>query len=193
MLKLLKAFLIAVGLMKRPKPQTPTQPDIPKPEPVADVHPAPRFHGFFTRRGGVVYEREMVVLRLTESVHGCPPNEQRFGVEDNGSGPYRFELSARHVGSDRRDALYAPTGERVDGRYISVDRVIWFPLHGAATPPFPITPADTRSCKPAPPPPDNNAEPRPTSVVMLDVKIENGHGNRTHWSQRFQAVRTSCE
>ena len=193
MLNWIKWFLTAIGLMKR-KPTTPTKPDPAPPElPISTKLPAPTFHGFWMRHGKLAYEREMTILQVGPSVHGCPPDEVRFGYEDNGSGPYQCKISILNRETDIYEAVYTMRGNRVDGQWFSDRSVVWFPMWSQDQPPYPLSASIVaKGCGPTPTPAPR-PQPQNTELVTMFLEIKNAHGSLGSWKQSFEAVAAACE
>jgi len=193
MRELINWLLTAIGLKKRP-PRIPSLriPD-PQPHPEPVSVPAPEFHGFWMRHGKFAYERELTKLQVSPQVTGCPPDEIRYGYEDNGSGPYQWRMEITEIVSGRKNAIYSQRGNRIDGQWSNDRYAVWFPLWCEDKPFFPFSsPAQMKGC-PRPPAPDAQPEPRDTIAVRIDLWIKNAHGNEAHWKQVFEAVEAGCE
>jgi len=185
-------LLTALGLMKRPAP-TPTPPATPTPAPpVQTIRPAPLFHGFWMRHGDFVYEREMTILQVGPSVHGCPPNEVRFGYEDNGSGPYQWKMLVTEVETGKANDVYSRRGNKITGEWCSDRYAVYFPLWSGDLPQYPFTaPSSAQSC-PVPPKPPTIEPPRDTTPIEVRLWIRNADGAETQWKMTFQAARNTC-
>lgn len=185
-------LLRAIGLMRHPKPQPAPPKPAPEPIPSPDTLPAPVFHGFWMRYGKFAHEREMTLLQLAPSVHGCPPNEIRFGYEDNGSGPYQWKMTATELESGQQDALYSRRANRIDDQWSNDRYAVWFPLWREDKPPWPFASPDQPKHCPRPPDPKPQPRPQNTTVVKINIWIKNAHGNVSHWAQSFEVVKHHC-
>jgi len=107
-------------------------PAVVPPEPgVTPIEPArlPRWWGFFLWMP-VLQQGSFERLRTTYSTQGsCPTDEQRYGIEDNGTGPYQVKIVAKHRGTGWMNPIYSEdTHEDVTGKFVPSGAFYWYPL-----------------------------------------------------------------
>jgi len=183
MLRWLKWFLIAIGLLPHPRP-TPT-PVPPKPVPVPPTpRPAPRFFGFFFLYS--FYDKsERILLNTNLERHGCDADGSSvsYGIEDNGSGPYRVNIVQTRLDTGAQFEVY-DIRHAVVGTAL-VPSGIFYTYLGAKRPwnPASTQPAFKRlGCDPTPVPPPPTPI-HPLVKVDITVTIENADGERSRWGQ----------
>ena len=128
------AALVGLGLLvwlviRMAKKAPPVTPVVPGEIPVEQPKRLPRWHGFFLwmpvlQQGGFEH------LRTNYSTQGsCPTDERRYGIEDNFTGPYQVQITARHRGTGWVNPIYSETThEDVTGKWVPSGAFYWYPL-----------------------------------------------------------------
>ena len=121
------AFVWLLWRMTRKGSSTP--PVVPPAQPGEQPAPRiPRWHGWWILFP-VLEQGSFSHTQTTPSVTGCLTAERRYGIEDNGTGPYDVLVTIKHRGTGWVNPIYSEqTHEDITGRWVPSGQFYWYPL-----------------------------------------------------------------
>lgn len=183
----------ALGLVKRPLPESP---DIPWPteaDTPLQYGPPTVFYGPFIPQWGSFEFRERVLFDFRYQVHGCGDHAQKYGIKDPIKNRIVFRLHIWDALNTEPETVFLSDGSVLPVEGACVDRLYWIPgYRGTITPPQMMGSKRRPLCGTMSPP----LVPKPvakTTLYQIGLTVIAPNGQEWSWEPDVEVSGNPCK